>query len=471
MAEVPMAVAVLETPVAVAVATVPPPLYATAPEFLGVSGPSSEGVGDNIDLARYGTASASTCYGHGMTASKAIRGSFESSRGFGGPGDYCHTAANDSIPTWEVQLKHPARVSSVHVYGRPRYGRRLKNVTVRLLDSGGRELHEGKYENEHGMVGFVFRVPDVVGVSIVRLTKTGRERGDEKTLNLVRAASERRTRKGLAAASAPRRSPYSIPRLVHEKEMLQLFPERCSSISAARSCRRPSPSYPRTTQNAVQVYGADGITARGAPVGAPTAAVAKPGREEGHFTAVSSAPKSSSTPLEDESGINLALSTLGATASASSCYGHGMVAQHVIRGSFESQRGFGGAGTYCHTAAGDSKQTLEVALLQPAAVQCVHVYGRPGYGRRLRNVRVQLLDEARNVLLENTFANPSQSPSFVWATGVCGGVKFVKLSKLPPLASGDDRTFNVNAVCVFGSDGREESDLKAAAKGDGCTIH
>ncbi|GMI26325.1 hypothetical protein TeGR_g6375 [Tetraparma gracilis] len=405
--EVPMAVAVLETPVAVAVATAPPPLYATAPEFFGVSGPSSEGVGDNIDLARYGTASASTCYGHGMTASKAIRGSFESSRGFGGPGDYCHTAANDSIPTWEVQLKHPARVSSVHVYGRPGYGRRLKNVTVRLLDSGGRELHEGKYENEHGMVGFVFRVPDVVGVSIVRLTKTGRERGDEKTLNL----------------------------------------------------------------NAVQVYGADGITARGAPVGAPTAAVAKPGREEGHFTAVGSAPKSNSTPLEDESGINLALSTLGATASASSCYGHGMVAQHVIRGSFESQRGFGGAGTYCHTAAGDSKQTLEVALFQPAAVQCVHVYGRPGYGRRLRNVRVQLLDEARNVLLENTFANPSQSPSFVWATGVCGGVKFVKLSKLPPLASGDDRTFNVNAVCVFGSDGREESDLKAAAKGDGCTIH
>ena len=150
------------------------------------SGTAPRDFGGAIDLTFDGTASQSTNYGQGMTASQAIRGSFASTRGFGGAGSYSHTAQRDDLPFWEVKLKRESACQEIRVYGRPGYARRLTGVKVMLLDSSRSPLLEKIVENSEHHEGFKLKLTHpIAGVRIVRLEKVNRQAGgDDKTFNL-----------------------------------------------------------------------------------------------------------------------------------------------------------------------------------------------------------------------------------------------------------------------------------------------
>ena len=140
-------------------------------------------------------------------------------------------------------------------------------------------------------------------------------------------------------------------------------------------------------------------------------------------------------------------------AKQSTNYGGGMVASHAIRGSFASASGFGGCGTYSHTNAKDSSPNWEVDFPRAVTLKEVQVYNRPGYGRRLRNVNITFLGRGNHVLLKKQFPNPERCEAFRIDLGMgLAGVTRLSLSKIAPLQSGDDRTFNLNAVQCFGWD-------------------
>jgi len=137
------------------------------------------------DLAPQGKARQSSNYNSEMKASNAIRGSFHSQKGFGGSGTYSHTSANDNAPFWEVALKKDSNVSEVHIYGRPGYARRLKNLKVVLLDSDRSILLEKAWENESQWGAFSMKLlNNLADVKIVRLEKTKLGNSDETTLNI-----------------------------------------------------------------------------------------------------------------------------------------------------------------------------------------------------------------------------------------------------------------------------------------------
>eukprot|EP00467_Chlorarachnion_reptans_P007228 CAMPEP_0114496562 /NCGR_PEP_ID=MMETSP0109-20121206/5838_1 /TAXON_ID=29199 /ORGANISM="Chlorarachnion reptans, Strain CCCM449" /LENGTH=891 /DNA_ID=CAMNT_0001673847 /DNA_START=134 /DNA_END=2808 /DNA_ORIENTATION=+ len=134
----------------------------------------------------------------------------------------------------------------------------------------------------------------------------------------------------------------------------------------------------------------------------------------------------------------------------SSDYGAGMNAQKAIRGSRMSARGFGGCGDYSHTRAGDSNPRWRVSLASVSAIECVEVYARPGFSRRLRNLRLSFIDgEGREI--SGIDKKGVETEAFaVQIDPPLKGVKTIELRKLPPLQGGDDRTFNLNAVLVYG---------------------
>mmetsp|Transcript_3308 Transcript_3308/g.6961 ORF Transcript_3308/g.6961 Transcript_3308/m.6961 type:complete len:397 (+) Transcript_3308:29-1219(+) len=138
-------------------------------------------------------------------------------------------------------------------------------------------------------------------------------------------------------------------------------------------------------------------------------------------------------------------------AHQSSNYGGGMDANKAIRGSFSSPSGFGGIGTYSHTSANDRDPAWQVKFSRPCAIKEVHVYGRPGYERRLKNVSVTLLGRGNEVLLKKDFPNSENAGAFKLDLGAAlANVVAVSLQKMKPLQRGDERTFNLNAVQAFG---------------------
>ncbi|GMH80064.1 hypothetical protein TrST_g2843 [Triparma strigata] len=145
---------------------------------------------------------------------------------------------------------------------------------------------------------------------------------------------------------------------------------------------------------------------------------------------------------------------LGGRAVQSSNYsGSWGSAENAIRGNLNSSSGFSGSGTYAHTSANDSSPTFQVTLKTVCTCFEIRVYGRPGYQRRLKRVRVELLDISNNVLSQLDYENNEREGAaafkIVYANGVAG-VQGVRLKKYGQLQGGDDRTFNLNAVQVWG---------------------
>ena len=132
-----------------------------------------------------GSASQSSDYGHNMGAFQAIRGNLHSARGFGGAGSYAHTRAG-SQAWWRVQFQAPVAVAVVRVYGRPGYGRRLQDVTVRLLGAKGEAIREVTVKNRQLRETFLVRFETPVSlVHACELRKPfPRLGGDDDTLNI-----------------------------------------------------------------------------------------------------------------------------------------------------------------------------------------------------------------------------------------------------------------------------------------------
>jgi len=156
------------------------------------------------------------------------------------------------------------------------------------------------------------------------------------------------------------------------------------------------------------------------------------------------------TPRELGGAIDLAPSGV---ASQSTDHSQGMNASQAIRGNFASRKGFQSAGSYSHTASRDDLPFWEVKLQKESTCQEVHVYGRPGYGRRLTGVKVVFLDSSRSPLFEKIVENSERREAFkLKPTPPIAGVRIVRLEKVNPHAGGDEKTFNINAVQVFGSE-------------------
>mmetsp|Transcript_15555 Transcript_15555/g.32054 ORF Transcript_15555/g.32054 Transcript_15555/m.32054 type:complete len:400 (+) Transcript_15555:26-1225(+) len=137
----------------------------------------------------------------------------------------------------------------------------------------------------------------------------------------------------------------------------------------------------------------------------------------------------------------------------SSNYNREMKAANANRGNFDSSKGFGGSGTYSHTSSNDRQPYWGVNLLNESTVQEVHVYGRPGFARRLTGVRVIFLGNDGTPLLVKEFENSNRDEAFkLHLTNHLAGVKAVRLEKMNPNAGGDEKTFNLNVVQVFGYD-------------------
>jgi len=142
-----------------------------------------------IDLAHtMGVATQSDDYDFEMVASQAIRGNLKSPKGFKGPGTYAHTKSGRRA-WWRVDFNTPITTSYVRVYGRPKYGKRLQSVTVRLL-SGVNGRYEVVQEvfvlNSGSSDVFAVRFPiPVAGINRVELHKPFPQLGgDDDTFNL-----------------------------------------------------------------------------------------------------------------------------------------------------------------------------------------------------------------------------------------------------------------------------------------------
>jgi hypothetical protein len=79
------------------------------------------------------------------------------------------------------------------------------------------------------------------------------------------------------------------------------------------------------------------------------------------------------------------------------------------------------------------------------------VYGRPGFSRRLVGIKIVFLDSNRSPLLEKVFPNQGCHGAFkLRLTNPIASVRIVRLEKTNPNAGGDEKTFNLNGVQVFG---------------------
>ncbi|GMH94448.1 hypothetical protein TrST_g2727 [Triparma strigata] len=139
------------------------------------------------DVAPDGIAEQSSEYGHGMSASQAIRGYRSSKTGFSGAGEYTHTAAT-GMPWWEVRLRDPCDVKRVAVYGRPEYGHRMTALTVQFFDENEKIIFSVDWENPRQTEAFSVEVDDstlVRNVAVVRIQKRGEgKKVDDRILNL-----------------------------------------------------------------------------------------------------------------------------------------------------------------------------------------------------------------------------------------------------------------------------------------------
>ena len=131
-------------------------------------------------------------------------------------------------------------------------------------------------------------------------------------------------------------------------------------------------------------------------------------------------------------------------ATASSVYSAGMKPEQALWGSYVSRAGFGGCGD-------KAAPFWEVSFREGGAVGVSRV-AVDRFGRRLRNVRVVLLGEDRQELVAASHVNPDDAEGFtVDFDHPVEGTHYVRLEKVAPLQNGDDRSFNLNAVGVFGS--------------------
>ena len=145
---------------------------------------------------------------------------------------------------------------------------------------------------------------------------------------------------------------------------------------------------------------------------------------------------------------------LQGTATQSSDYCSEMTAPHAIRGSFHSKKGFGGVGSYAHAKGSDRYSWWQVnvshATFRGKVVREVHIYGRPGYGRRLTHFQVQLFGADGRVLAEEFVRNEAEVEAVrIEINGVEEAVACVRLTR-EGVESGNERCLNLNAVQVFG---------------------
>ncbi|GMH99810.1 hypothetical protein TrLO_g9609 [Triparma laevis f. longispina] len=140
------------------------------------------------DVAPDGTAEQSSDYGHGMTASQAIRGYRTSKTGFSGAGEFSHTAAT-GLPWWEVQLNHSCDIKRVAVFGRPEYGHRMTDLCVQFFDENRKIVFSTDFNNNSCQVeAFSVEMDDstlIRNVAVVRIQKKGEgKKTDDRILNL-----------------------------------------------------------------------------------------------------------------------------------------------------------------------------------------------------------------------------------------------------------------------------------------------
>ena len=146
------------------------------------------------------------------------------------------------------------------------------------------------------------------------------------------------------------------------------------------------------------------------------------------------------------------LARLGKAAQSSNYNSH-MIASMAIRGSRSSARGFRSAGDYAHTKGSQNGSSVWWKCKlggAPAHVERVAIFGRPGYGRRLMDLRIELLDKAGAVVYTLDVPNESQSEAFeIILNPPVMEVKTFRLSKTKR-KKGDDGSLNLNCVQVFG---------------------
>ena len=155
-------------------------------------------------------------------------------------------------------------------------------------------------------------------------------------------------------------------------------------------------------------------------------------------------------PTDLDGGAYVDVATSG-KASQSGTFGDGkMVAELAIRGYRTSKTGFDGSGEYSHTCATNTPWWQVELLPSAQSVKKVSVFGRPGYGHRMNNMKVVLLDHNKNVIYQMTFQNPSDKEAFSvsFATSI-ENVKFIKITRGGTLKTTDERLINLNAVQVF----------------------
>ena len=146
------------------------------------------------------------------------------------------------------------------------------------------------------------------------------------------------------------------------------------------------------------------------------------------------------------------LARLGEAAQSSDYNSH-MTASMAIRGSRSSARGFRSVGDYAHTKGSRNGSSVWWKCKlggAPARVERVAIFSRPGYGRRLIDLRIELLDKAGAVVYTLDVPNKSQSEAFeITLKPPVIEVETFRLSKTKRKQGGDG-SLNLNCVQVFG---------------------
>lgn len=93
-----------------------------------------------FNLTSLGNAKQSSEFNKTMNANKAKRGDILSKNGFTGTGEYSHTANNDFLPWWEINMTSPVLINKIIIYSRPNYGIRLTNFNIELLKKNNEKI-------------------------------------------------------------------------------------------------------------------------------------------------------------------------------------------------------------------------------------------------------------------------------------------------------------------------------------------
>jgi hypothetical protein len=93
-----------------------------------------------LNLCSFGIAKQSSEYNKIMNANKAKRGKISSKEGFTGTGEYSHTAIDDLLPWWEINMMIPVLINKIIIYSRPNYGIRLTNFNIELFKNNNEKI-------------------------------------------------------------------------------------------------------------------------------------------------------------------------------------------------------------------------------------------------------------------------------------------------------------------------------------------